>query len=46
VIRRRLGHANLGTPGIDAHGIDPDESIATVHATRAPMMSATAGLWL
>jgi hypothetical protein len=28
------------------HGIDTEEIIATVHARRAPMMSATAGLRL
>jgi hypothetical protein len=44
VIQRQLGHANLGTT--ISKGIDTEEIIATVHARRAPMMSATAGLHL
>jgi integrase len=44
VIQRQLGHANLGTTRIYLQGIDTEEIIATVHARRAPMMSATAGL--
>jgi integrase len=46
VIQRQLGHANLGTTSIYLQGIDTEEIIATVHARRAPMMSATAGLRL
>jgi integrase/recombinase XerD len=46
VIQRQLGHANLGTTSIDLQGIDPEEIITTVHARRAPMMSASAGLML
>jgi site-specific recombinase XerD len=46
VIQRQLGHANLGTTSIYLQGIDIEEIIATVHARRAPMMSATAGLQL
>ncbi len=46
VIQRQLGHANLGTTGIYLQGIDIEEIISTVHARRAPMMSATAGLQL
>ena len=46
VIQRQLGHANLGTTSIYLLGIDTEEIIATVHARRAPMMSATAGLQL
>jgi integrase/recombinase XerD len=46
VIQRQLGHANLGTSSIYLQGIDTEEIIATVHARRAPMMSATAGLQL
>jgi site-specific recombinase XerD len=44
VIQRQLGHANLGTTSIYLQGIDTEEIIATVHARRAPMMSASAGL--
>jgi hypothetical protein len=40
VIQRQLGHANLGTTSIYLQGIDTEEIIATVHARRAPMMSA------
>jgi site-specific recombinase XerD len=46
IIQRQLGHANLGTTSIYLQGIDPEEIIATVHARRAPMMSASAGLGL
>jgi site-specific recombinase XerD len=46
VIQRQLGHANLGTTSIYLQGIDTEEIIATVHARRAPMMSAIAGLQL
>jgi hypothetical protein len=41
-----IQHANLGTTSIYLQGIDTEEIIATVHARRAPMMSATAGLRL
>jgi site-specific recombinase XerD len=46
VIQRQRGHANLGTTSIYLQGIDTEEIIATVHARRAPLMSATAGLRL
>jgi site-specific recombinase XerD len=46
IIQRQLGHANLGTTSIYLQGIDIEEIIATVHARRAPMMSASAGLRL
>ena len=46
IIQRQLGHASLGTTSIYLQGIDTEEIIATVHARRAPMMSATAGLRL
>jgi site-specific recombinase XerD len=46
IIQRQLGHANLGTTSIYLQGIDPEEIIAAVHARRAPMMSASAGLRL
>ncbi len=46
VIQRQLGHANLGTTSIYLQGIDTEEIIATVHARRAPMMPASAGLFL
>jgi site-specific recombinase XerD len=46
VIQRQLGHANLGTTSIYLQGIDTEEITATVHARRALMMTATAGLRL
>jgi site-specific recombinase XerD len=46
IIQRQLGHASLGTTSIYLQGIDTEEIIATVHARRGPMMSATAGLRL
>lgn len=46
VIQRQLGHANLGTTSIYLQGIDTEEIIAAVHARRAPMMPASAGLSL
>ncbi len=46
VAQRQLAHVNLGTTSIYLQGIDTEEIIATVHARRAPMMSATAGLQL
>src|SRR5204862_6585942 len=45
-IQRQLGDANLGTTSIYLQGVDIEEIISTVHARRAPMMSATAGLQL
>jgi len=44
IIQRQLGHANLGTTSIYLQGIDTEEIIAAVHARRAPMMPASAGL--
>ena len=46
IIQRQLGHSNLGTTSIYLQGIDTEEIIATVHARRGPMMSASAGLRL
>ena len=46
IIQRQLGHTNLGTTCIYLQGIDPEEIITAVHARRAPMMSASAGLRL
>jgi len=45
-IQRQLGHANLGTTSIYLQGIDTEEIVAAVHARRAPMMPASAGLRL
>jgi len=46
VIQRQLGHANLGITSVYPEGIDNAEIIDTVHARRAPMISASAGLRL
>jgi site-specific recombinase XerD len=46
IIQRQLGHTNLGTTSIYLQGIDTEEIIATVHARRAPLMPASAGLAL
>lgn len=43
VIQRQLQHANLGITSIYLQGIDSSESIDTVHARPAPVISATAG---
>ena len=44
VIQRQLGHSNLGITSIYLQGIDSTEIIDTVHARRAPMISANNGL--
>jgi site-specific recombinase XerD len=44
VIQRELGHANLGVTSVYLQGIDNAEIIDTVHARRAPMIPASAGL--
>jgi integrase len=44
VIQRQLGHANLGITSVYLQGIDNHEIIDTVHARRAPMLPASAGL--
>ena len=44
VIQRQLGHAHLGVTSIYLQGIDNAEIIDAVHARRAPMIPATAGL--
>jgi integrase/recombinase XerD len=44
VIQRQLGHANLGITSVYLQGIDSAEIIDTVHARRAPMIPASAGL--
>ena len=46
LIQRQLGHSYLSTTGAYLQGIDSDEIISTVHARRAPMMHASAGLAL
>ena len=45
-IQRQLGHSHLSTTGTYLQGIDTEEIIPTVHARRAPMMHASAGLAL
>ena len=44
VIQRQLGHAHLGVTSIYLQGIDNAEIIDAVHARRAPVIPATAGL--
>jgi integrase/recombinase XerD len=44
VIQRQLGHGDLGITSIYLQGIDSSEIIDTVHARRAPMIPASAGL--
>jgi integrase len=46
VIRRRLGHSNLGITSVYLHGIDSGEIIETVRARRAPMIPVSASLRL
>ncbi len=46
IIQRQLGHTDLGTTSIYLQGIDNAEIINAVHARRAPMMPASAGLHL
>jgi integrase/recombinase XerD len=46
VIQRQLGHAHVGVTSTYLQGIDMTEIIATVHARRAPMIPASAGLRL
>jgi len=42
-IQRQVGHARLSTTGY-LQGISSEEIISAVHARRAPMMHASAGL--
>lgn len=44
VIQRQLGHANLRVTSVYLQGIDSCEIVDAVHARRAPMMPASAGL--
>jgi integrase len=46
VIQRQLGHSHLSTTGTYVEGINTEGIISTVHARRAPMMHASAGLAL
>ena len=46
VIQRQLGHADLAITSRYLRGISSEEIISTVHARRAPMMHASAGLEL
>jgi site-specific recombinase XerD len=41
VIRRQLGHSNLGITSVCLQGIDNAEIIETVHARGAPMVPVT-----
>ena len=46
LIQRQVGHACLSTTGTYLQGISSEEIISTVHARRASMMHASAGLAL
>jgi site-specific recombinase XerD len=46
LIQRQLGPSHLSTTGTYLQGISSEEIISTVHARRAPMMHASAGLAL
>jgi site-specific recombinase XerD len=46
VIRRQLGHSNLGITSVYLQGIDSGEIIETVHARRAPMIPVSVSLQL
>lgn len=46
LIQRQLGHTDLGVTSTYLQGIDSAEIIDAVHARRAPMMPASAGLRL
>jgi site-specific recombinase XerD len=46
LIQHQLGHAYLSTTGTYLQGISSEEIISAVHARRAPMMHASAGLAL
>ena len=43
-IQRQLGHAHLGVTSTYLQGIDTTEITNTIHARRAPMIPASAGL--
>jgi hypothetical protein len=44
VVQRQLGHCNLRVTSIYLRGIDNGKVINTVHARRAPVLPASAGL--
>ena len=44
VIQRQLGHVNLGITSVYLQGIDNAEIVATIHARRPPVVSATSVL--
>jgi site-specific recombinase XerD len=46
LIKRQPGQSHLSTTGTYLQGIDTAEIISAVHARRAPMMNASAGLVL
>ncbi len=46
IIQRQLGHSYVSTTSVYLQGIDAEEIIGKIHARRAPMMHASAGLEL
>jgi site-specific recombinase XerD len=46
LIQRQLGHAYLSTTATYLQGSSSEKIISSVHARRAPMMHASAGLAL
>ena len=46
LIQRQLGHSHLSTTGTYLQVISSEEIISTIHARRASMMNASAGLAL
>jgi hypothetical protein len=46
VIQRQLEHSYVSTTSVYLQRIDVEQIIGTIHARRAPMMHASAGLEL